>query len=370
MEEESYHQRADLPPIKETSKRAGVAVRTAISKVDPLRAAQAITADPDALREILRGNVHPQDVGPIFTRYAGSKPADTTEQWAKVTGEALKAVPTQQSKSSKQKQPQRQRPKERYRPRKPPRYRPKKSSRKTPPQGQVKAHMPEKYYQTLEEQTLAVYEDLCTYPDEQIKLLANKMRLSSPMEIAEKLVSDYNNKLVSVRGKCSRYTKKLDENKLDNVRSEIYNKFSKYASSVSNMNSKELHEMFKMYDDLCFDGDINKYMAGKKYSLRFKTSGEDTFTTEGICVHNLCNYTVTIPTEYFNNVQDITIVAGHPFKDHLECLLRVIEHELVHLIVFMFCGDPFITDQHGALFMGIANDLFGHTDHRHHIPLF
>ena len=119
-----------------------------------------------------------------------------------------------------------------------------------------------------------------------------------------------------------------------------------------------LIKVFSEYTDISNKG---------KFTLKFKTSGEDTFTTEGICTHKVCDYVVTIPIAYFKGVNGITNVAGHMCKDQLECLLRVIEHELVHLIIFMFCGDPFITDQHGELFMNMVGDLFGHTDFRHYI---
>ena len=133
------------------------------------------------------------------------------------------------------------------------------------------------------------------------------------------------------------------------------------------MTSKDLHNVFTQYDKLCFDGDIEKYVSEANFTLKFRTSGEDTFTTEGICIQKICDYIVTIPIKYFRNVNGITNVAGHLCKDQLECLLRVIEHELAHLIIFMFCGDQFITDQHGELFMNIVKDLFGHTDFRHYI---
>ena len=241
----------------------------------------------------------------------------------------------------------------------------------------MQAKMPQKMFTTFEEQVQVAFKDLHNYPKAQIILLAEKMQVPNCnkkshkelcQEVARKLIYVHSDRLPEQDlAKCSRYSKELDPEELDKIRSTIYKEFRKYRNSVTKMSSNELHTLFKRYDELCFDKDIQKYMKDAKYSLRFKTNGEDTFTTEGICINRVCNYTVTIPTEYFKNVNGVTIVAGHQCKDQLECLQRVIEHELVHLLIFMFCGDPFVTDQHGPLFMKMANDLFGHTDHRHYI---
>jgi hypothetical protein len=154
---------------------------------------------------------------------------------------------------------------------------------------------------------------------------------------------------------------------LDEIRGEIYELFKEYSDSVSKLGGKDLGELFNAYDERCLNGDVQKYMKDVGYSLEFKTAGEPTFTTEGICTLNGCDYVITIPIGYFKDIKGTTNVAGHLCKDQLECLMRVMEHELVHLLIFVYCKDIFITDQHGPLFMNLANDMFRHTDHRHYI---
>lgn len=169
--------------------------------------------------------------------------------------------------------------------------------------------------------------------------------------------------------KCARYTKKLTDGKLDSIRKKIYNSFKKFRHDVISMTTDDLQSFFKMYDDLCFDGDIQKYIRTHDYVLRFKLDGQHTFTTEGICGAEMCDYTITIPTEFFKRVKPGTNVAGHLCNDQLECLQRVIEHEMVHLIIFIFCENERVANEHGPLFMSTVHDLFRHTDHRHYMPL-
>ena len=326
------------PTIAQVKAPSQQALKTFLTNVDSLAVAQALAAiNPKDMNQLMQGKLNPGAVGTLLMSYAGQAPTNKTTQWARAIGNILA---------------------------------------KTTASSQMQAQMPPKY-DTFSEQVEAAFEDLKKYPDAPIKLLAKKMQVKDCeqkthdalcREVAKKIIYVHSDKIPSTdNAKCSRYTKKLSSDELDKIRNKVYKEFRKYKDSVTKMSSEELHKLFKRYDELCFDGDIQSYMKNANYSLRFKTSGEDTFTTEGICTYKVCDYTVTIPTEYFGNVKEMTIVAGHPCKDQLECLLRVIEHELVHLIIFMFCGDPFVTDQHGPLFMNTVRDLFGHTDHRHYI---
>jgi len=214
--------------------------------------------------------------------------------------------------------------------------------------------------------------DLLSYDKEDIKSLSKMMNINTTeksndiicKEIASKII--YNNTPSLRFDKCERYTKQLTDSQLGKIRSQIYEKFEKYKNTIEQMTITELRKIFECYDNYCFNGDIQKYILDKKYILEFKTSGEETFTTEGICM-TTCNYTITIPIHFFTRVNGIVNVAGHLCNDQLECLLRVIEHELVHLIIFMLCDDHFITEQHDTLFMKTAHDLFRHTDYRHYM---
>ena len=221
--------------------------------------------------------------------------------------------------------------------------------------------------------------DLETYSEDEVRGLAKMLQVSDlqdkdhsevARECAKKLIYVHSQKPpAGDRGKCARYSKKLSENELEHVRNTIYQQFIRFKDSVPLMTVNDLADMLWVYDELCFSGDIKEYMSEAGHTLTFKTEGEPTFTTEGICSHLSCGYTITIPIAKFDGVSpgETTIVAGHECKDQLECLQRVLEHEMVHLIIFMLCSDGFIADQHGELFMNMVGDLFAHTDHRHHI---
>jgi hypothetical protein len=52
-------------------------------------------------------------------------------------------------------------------------------------------------------------------------------------------------------------------------------------------------------------------------------------------------------------------------SDPILCLLLVFEHEIVHLLVKLFC--PKITSIHGKTFQTILGNLFGHKGYRHQL---
>lgn len=66
----------------------------------------------------------------------------------------------------------------------------------------------------------------------------------------------------------------------------------------------------------------------------------------------------------FADIDRTVTVAGIPCHDRLEAAMRILEHELVHLIEFFLHGT---TNCRQARFKKIASDLFGHTESAHHL---
>jgi len=209
-------------------------------------------------------------------------------------------------------------------------------------------------------------EDLKKYSDTEIKSLSEYTGVNNGdlHKIATKIIT------ANTNDKCVYFSKKINDFELKNFRMKIYNSFIRFKDNVLEMTPTDLWNLFKAYDKLFFNDEINSHIVESGYTLKFRTTGDKDFVTDGICIGSHCDYTITIPIEFFKNVNGTkTInVAGHQCKDQLECLQRVFEHELCHLVIFMFCKDRYITDQHGKLFMSTVNDLFRHTDYRHYLP--
>ena len=215
-------------------------------------------------------------------------------------------------------------------------------------------------------------EDLLNYSDEEINRLAESLEIENSKnrikKIAEKIIltNAPPDMFLSVKGdKCKTYLNRFDSKDIKEKSGKIYDSFKEFKDNVSTMTTEDLNKMFKMYDKIFFDNELNDYLNEKEYVLKFKTNGEPTFTTESICSSQSCAYVITFPLEKFKKKS--AIVAGKFCKDQLECLQRTMEHEIVHLIIFLFCRDENISDQHGRLYMNMVSGLFGHKDYRHFI---
>jgi len=177
--------------------------------------------------------------------------------------------------------------------------------------------------------------------------------------------------LPSADDKCHYYTKTLSVEDIESRRAQIYNKFKDYTN-VCRLSPKQLKEMIMEYDKVWFGGDLFGYLESKKQPISIKVSGLEDFTTESACIADKCMYTMTLPLHKFakfdsNKKDGLVKVGGKDCKDHVEGLQIVIEHELVHLIIFMFCGSITVSDEHGTLFKNTVKKLFGHTDIHHYI---
>lgn len=218
---------------------------------------------------------------------------------------------------------------------------------------------------------LDLINDLKTFSETDVSSLLKYYNAHTIEQLGTAIIQDQLPK--TVNKKCLNYIHTLPDN-IDNMRKKIYDHFKDWKDSVSEMNSKNLRLLFDKYDELWFNNDLNKYMKTNHIKFNFYTTSPkgETFSTEGICYGpeaNQCEYKMTIPLEHFKKINGTRLinVAGHLCKDQLECLMRVIEHEMCHLIIFMYCGDIVLADQHSKMFTDMSKRLFNHTDFHHYI---
>lgn len=140
----------------------------------------------------------------------------------------------------------------------------------------------------------------------------------------------------------------------------------KRKNGVKSLSPHDLGRLFKLYDREWFNGRIQTLLKQGGHTVAFEVDGDSGFKTIGVCAE-ACDYTITIPTKLFATARNGTIVAGVRCVDPLDCVMRVVEHELVHLLVFTFCESHFVTNQHSRLFMSLANKLFGHVEYSHRL---
>lgn len=163
------------------------------------------------------------------------------------------------------------------------------------------------------------------------------------------------------------YNNQYTPKDIEGNRSIIRKEFIRFKDSAHSITAEDLKAIFLAYDKLWFGSRITNYFKENKYSLDFVTDSGNGFGITGLCA-GTCAYTITIPARIFTNATPGTIVAGLKCTDSLDCLMRVIEHEMVHLIIFTYCSNSeFLSEQHSTLFTSTTKRLFGHTHYTHQI---
>lgn len=132
----------------------------------------------------------------------------------------------------------------------------------------------------------------------------------------------------------------------------------------------DLELLFELYDEYFFDNLIRKSLPAKlltfRISRRMTSVGGTTTRWPAGGIGRSPRFEIAVSsTLLFQSFQDperkIT-VTGLECDHRLDALMRVFEHELVHLLELFLWEDSSCSLHR---FQSIANLNFGHTDHRH-----
>ncbi len=131
----------------------------------------------------------------------------------------------------------------------------------------------------------------------------------------------------------------------------------------------DLQRLFELYDTHFFDNALRKRLTtpcGLAFSRRLRASGGMTYRSRR---DGVATYRIAISTgllfENFRNAGAAHVVAGAECSDRLDALMRIMEHELLHLYEYLCFGRSNCAAER---FQSLARSLFGHTAHRHALP--
>ncbi|MFP4527844.1 MAG: SprT-like domain-containing protein [Candidatus Kapaibacterium sp.] len=134
----------------------------------------------------------------------------------------------------------------------------------------------------------------------------------------------------------------------------------------SELTGSDVRRMFYLYDKYYFDGYLSEYFRGR---LSFRTSGRMTRTagkTRFRPRDRSCEIAISKPLicRPFDEGRTDARVNGMPVASRTDALMRVMEHEIVHVVEFVAFGNSSCRRQR---FRAIAFGLFGHTDVYHEL---
>jgi hypothetical protein len=138
------------------------------------------------------------------------------------------------------------------------------------------------------------------------------------------------------------------------------------------MSGEDVRFLFDRYDELYFDGLLNLALGatpiGFRVSSRMTRAGGKTSSWRKDKNSLIERFEITISSTllsqtFCDDQIDRTVrVTGLECHTRLEALLRVMEHELIHLSELLGWESSSCTQDR---FQTLAWQIFGHTDHRH-----
>lgn len=151
----------------------------------------------------------------------------------------------------------------------------------------------------------------------------------------------------------------------------IYRRILKESQNIFEGNFKrigtsDLKRLFELYDQHFFNG---FFYDNCKDKLTFRLSSRMTKTAGKVTHHKQSNsYTISLSTillfQTFEDVQETVRVNGIVCYDRLEAAMRVLEHEIIHLMELTVHG---ISSCSNNKFKHKAKKIFGHTDVTHQL---
>lgn len=143
-------------------------------------------------------------------------------------------------------------------------------------------------------------------------------------------------------------------------------------ANFSRIHPDDLRLLYDLYDDLYFDGLVRQTFDQSRISFRVSprmtSAGGKTSRWGNPARTRDLRYEIAVSStllfQSFQNPDQTISVTGLECENRLQALLRVMEHELVHLVEMLLW-----TDSNCALhrFQDIASNQFGHTKHTHNL---
>ncbi|MFP3946974.1 MAG: SprT-like domain-containing protein [Archaeoglobaceae archaeon] len=127
----------------------------------------------------------------------------------------------------------------------------------------------------------------------------------------------------------------------------------------------DLRLLFELYDQKFFDG---FFTSNYKDNMRFRLSKRMTRAAGKTQLLKDNGFMIALSTtlvfQTFNDIKREIRVNGLVCKDRLEVTMRVLEHEIVHVIEYILFGTSSCSKPR---FKRLASNIFGHTEVTHQL---
>ena len=167
---------------------------------------------------------------------------------------------------------------------------------------------------------------------------------------------------------------KFSNKEIAKKKKKIYQILNKTLSKSLELSNENIRDMFILYDHVFLFDQFYNYLTENQIKVNFKINNSDE-VKDILGQTNIDNDSHTI-TIYTDNLRKLILnkyikIGGIKCYDKLQCLMNVFEHELIHLLVHVFClkrdllershNDKCTDSGHSNTFNIILKNIFGHT---------
>jgi hypothetical protein len=166
---------------------------------------------------------------------------------------------------------------------------------------------------------------------------------------------------------CEYMSRRLAPDDIDVRRAHVVNRYGK-STDLQGMTKDDLRALFNLYDDIFFENSFNAYFgrSGSDFSTFFAPK---LTKTAGMCTKQGCVYTIQISSQIMSGLftsvgKNVHAANGLICRTRLSCLQLVLEHEMIHLLQYIWreCSS---TASHGPEYRTLVKNIFGHTETTH-----
>jgi len=171
---------------------------------------------------------------------------------------------------------------------------------------------------------------------------------------------------------------KLDDQYKQSLFYTVYNEMINRGLRVdiTNVNKKYLVQLIKVINKVYFSSPtppLNKYVKVWILPRKIPTpKGDELAERAGECheYRKKCIYVIYINIDLIKRTfaqHKLQYMNGIIVHNPLECLINLVQHELLHVINFVYCPKDIKKVHHPQIFCNIAYNLFGHTAYYHRL---
>ncbi len=134
--------------------------------------------------------------------------------------------------------------------------------------------------------------------------------------------------------------------------------------NFTSVSSSDIKMMFELYDEIFFDDFFKLHYPKRiKFSLSrrmTRSGGKTEYHPRKIII----KLSTPLLFQSFNGEGRDVIICGIVCSDRLEAMMRIMEHEIIHLIEYVSYGGSSCS---GNRFLSLVSRIFGHTDTGHQL---